>query len=179
MTEGGGGSDDVQGLMTRLAEGDRRAFSPLYETLWPLCRTRARRYLDDEAEAEDAAQRALLKLFGQAASFDGARSAVGWALTLTDWECRTSAKKRQRRREAALVDVHESGEVPAEKRVFTAHLWQRLSAAVASLSGSERATLRAYLEDDDGGPKDAAFRKRKQRVLARLKHLTRSSHDDG
>lgn len=178
MTEGGGGDDDVQGLMTRLADGDRRAFSPLYEALWPLCRARARRCTDDEAEAEDAAQRALWKLFGQAASFDGARSATGWALTLTDWECRTSAKKRQRRREAALVDVHESEEVPAEKRLFAAHLWQRLSAAVAALSGSERATLQTFL-DDEGGPKDAAFRKRKQRVLARLKHLARSPHDDG
>ncbi len=164
--------DDVQRLMTRLADGDRRAITPLYRALWPLVLARAGRSLDD-AEAEDAAQGALLKLFAQAASFDRERSAIGWALALTDWEARTTARKRERRREhSAFVDAVDERQAP-EQRVVQRDLARRLVSATAQLSGAERATLAAVL-DDDGGPRDAAFRKRKQRLVERLRGWLRS-----
>lgn len=167
-----GDDDDVQRLMTRLSDGDRRAFTPLYRALWPLVLARARRSLD-EAEAEDAAQRALLKLFSQAASFDRERSAAGWALALTDWEARTSARQRERRRERHVeVEAVDERQAP-EQRLLQRDLAERLAAATARLSGAERATFAACL-DDDGGPRDAAFRKRKQRLVERLRDWLRS-----
>jgi RNA polymerase sigma-70 factor (ECF subfamily) len=61
----GGGDSDIQSLMKRLAAGDRRAFTPVYEALWPLCVARARSLTADLADAEDAAQRALLTPSGR------------------------------------------------------------------------------------------------------------------
>jgi len=65
---------DLQKMMVRLADGDRSALHPTFEMLWPLLRRFTARHLP-HAEAEDAAQEALVKIFRQAGRFDPARSA--------------------------------------------------------------------------------------------------------
>src|SRR4030095_15374250 len=64
------------------------------------------------AEAEDAAQEALVKIFRQAGRFDPSRSAAAWVLGIMGFEIRTARRRILRRREAeeaeksltALVD---------------------------------------------------------------------------
>src|SRR3954468_19247646 len=85
-------------LMTAAADGERRAIDPLFALLWPVAASYATRLLGDAALAEDAAQDALVRLFGQVARFDPARGdALTWALTLVTWECRTLRRQRARR----------------------------------------------------------------------------------
>ena len=71
--------------MERLADGDRSAFSPLYEALWPLMRRFAVRALEGSTDAEDAAQVALMKVFSHAAEFDAERDVVAWVLGIVAW----------------------------------------------------------------------------------------------
>ena len=91
--------DELQSLMARLAQGDRGAFHPVFETLWPVLRRFAARHLPPQ-EADDAAQEALLKIFHRAARFDPDRSALAWALGTAAYEVRTARRRSQRRREA-------------------------------------------------------------------------------
>src|SRR5262245_15047408 len=92
----------IQILVTRLAAGDRDAIEPAFAALWPVLRRFSTRTLPIEADAEDAAQQALAKVFEQSASFDPSRDAVAWALTITWYECRTLRRRAQRRREQPL-----------------------------------------------------------------------------
>jgi RNA polymerase sigma-70 factor, ECF subfamily len=70
---------ELQNYLTRLAGGDRSALHPAFEALWSILRRFTRRQLP-EAEAEDAAQEVLVKIFRQAGQFDPSRSAVAWVL---------------------------------------------------------------------------------------------------
>ena len=68
---------ELQGDLSRLADGDRAAFDPVFARLWPVLRDLAQRHLP-AADAEDAAQRALLRLFERASEFDPGRDALAW-----------------------------------------------------------------------------------------------------
>lgn len=162
--------------MARLAAGDRAAFDEVFAALWPLVSSFARRLLQEEHEAEDAAQRALLKLFQQASRFDPERSAVSWALALTAWECRSTSTTRRRRGASSLEGcVPDPGPGP-EQRALDADLVVRVAATLTTLSSEDQRTLHEALDGDGDAPKDAAFRKRKQRALARLKQKWRALH---
>ena len=76
--------------MTAAAEGDRAAIDPLFQALWPLVARYAARFLGDPALAEDVAQDALVKLFGQLDCYDRSRDALTWALAIATWQCRTA-----------------------------------------------------------------------------------------
>ncbi|HEX6275868.1 MAG TPA: sigma factor, partial [Polyangiaceae bacterium] len=86
-------------MMARLAEGDRSAFSPVFTRLWPRTLRFCQSLLKSEADASDAAQEAMQKIFERAGDYDASRPAVPWALAIAAWECRTLQRKRQRRRE--------------------------------------------------------------------------------
>jgi len=69
--------------MVRFADGERAAFREVFEGLWPHCLSLAKRSLGDRAEAEDTAQRSILKVFDRIVDFDRDRDGVSWALTIT------------------------------------------------------------------------------------------------
>lgn len=159
--------------MQKLKAGDRRAFRPVFDALRPRVLTFARRFLGDDALAEDAAQRALLKLFEQAHRYRDGEDPAAWALAVTAWECRTLAKARVRRREDALADEPESGTNP-ERRALARELEDAARAALGVLPDKDRATLARALEHDPlARPRDATFRKRKQRATERLRDAFR------
>ena len=91
--------------MARLADGDRSAIAPAFDLLWPVLSRFCRRALASEADGEDAAQEAMVKLFARAASFDPGRDGLAWALTIAAWECRTARRRVGRRREAMLEEA--------------------------------------------------------------------------
>ena len=172
--------DQLQQWLVRLADGDRSAFDPLFQALWPLLRRFASRLLpSNPVDAEDAAQLALMKVFGHAGEFDRQRDALTWIFGIVAWECRTVRRKSVRRREEPLpegVDLAgrtvDSGEAELVER--------NLLAAVHELLGSLRpqdaeTILLAFRgrRPIGGG---AAFRKRLERALKRLREAWRLKH---
>lgn len=168
----------LQRAMAALAAGDRDAFEPVFASAWPVLRRVAARLLGDEAEAEDAAQRALLKLFSHAARFDPDRDALPWAVTFVLNECRTVWSRRRRRGDAApLPGDPQCGDPTPEDVLARTQQLAALESVLGTLSDRDRAAL--GLHDPHGVEEPlapAARRKRKQRALRRLRFVWRRMH---
>jgi RNA polymerase sigma-70 factor (ECF subfamily) len=161
--------------MARLADGDRSVFGEVYGALRPLLVALARKLLGSPADADDATQQSLVKLFERASDFDPRRDVVAWAFAICAWECRTIRKRGQRRKEVDLSPVYEreSGGSP-EAETIARDLERAAAEILGTLSENDRETLRAVL--DDAGPAGATVRKRKERALARLRDAWRRVH---
>lgn len=167
-----GNNPDLQSLMTRLADGDRSAFHPAFEILWPVLRRFMARHLS-ESDAEDAAQDTLLKIFRQVARFDSSRSAMAWVLGVAGFEIRTARRRRQRRREAPAQEGDrdsrtDPGRTP-EEAVLMRDLQETLREALGALSPEDAETLKLYSQGHRPPVPAATFRKRVQRALARVR----------
>src|SRR3954454_7649028 len=123
----------LQAWMVSFADGDRAAFQPLFDALWPVLLAFTSRSLERTADAEDAAQQAVLKVFSRIADFDRARDGVGWALGIAGYEVMTARKQRARRREvgAAALDALEQDGAGVEERAIA----DELTGAVRELLG--------------------------------------------
>lgn len=159
--------------LARLARGDRSAQRAVFDEVWPLLRGFCRRMVRDAADAEDAAQRAVIRLFDQASGYDVERDGLAWALEIALWECRTLLKARSRSRTQELsraaydvVDAAPSAEAQLERR--------EIEAALAEVLGEVSSVERQALLD---GLTGATWRKRRQRALSRLKLLWSSQHE--
>jgi len=163
--------------MIRLADGDRAAFAPAFQALWPIVSRFAVRALPGSADAEDAAQTALLKVFMNASQLDPDRDALTWVLGITAYECKSARKKQQRRREvdpAALTHVTTADN--QERDIVMRDLEAAALAVMGTLGPSDIETLHVMIE---GGPRavsGATFRKRLQRALERLRAAWSSRH---
>jgi RNA polymerase sigma-70 factor (ECF subfamily) len=172
----------VHQAMIALAQGDRSAFGPVFTTLWPLLRRFTLRVLGDAAEAEDAAQAALLKVLLHAAEFDPARDAVTWALGLAFFECLSLRKRALRRREtgdAALFASVAAREGTPEDQVIERDLRAAATSTLGILSRKDVEILEAAIEGwRPAGPERAraAFRKRVQRAIDRVRVAWRRKH---
>ena len=133
--------------MVRLADGDRAAFDPLFDALWPSVRRFAERALGSAADAEDAAQTAMLKVFERAAVFDVDRDAVAWIFGIVAFECATVRKQRVRRREddASVAIEGFAGDVNLEQAAITRDLENALVAVVGTLKPEDHQTITAVL----------------------------------
>src|SRR2546430_146863 len=88
----------IHAAMVRFADGDRTAFRDVFDALWPAMLGLAMRGLP-RADAEDAAQRAILKVFDRIVDLDRTRDGVAWAMTIAAYEVMTSRQQQRRRRE--------------------------------------------------------------------------------
>ncbi|MBK7865165.1 MAG: sigma-70 family RNA polymerase sigma factor [Archangiaceae bacterium] len=160
--------------LARLAGGDRSAQRPVFDALWPVLKAFCRRMVADPADAEDAAQKTVIRLFEQATDYEVERDALAWALELALWECRTTLRRRSRSHEGALspaaLGVADPAESP-EASAARAELEQALAASLSTLSQVDRSAL-------VDGLTGATWRKRRERALTRLKLLWRSEHGD-
>ncbi|MGH9868550.1 MAG: RNA polymerase sigma factor [Candidatus Polarisedimenticolia bacterium] len=168
--------ESLQRLMERLADGDRGAFHPVFESLWPLLRRFTGRHLGPE-DAEDAAQEALVRILRRASEFDSSRSALAWALGIAGFEVRTLRKRRMRRREQAassrMAETPDPGPGP-EDAAMLADLESMLREALGALRPEDAETLRLYARGDRAAVAAATFRKRVERALARLREAWRT-----
>jgi RNA polymerase sigma-70 factor (ECF subfamily) len=172
---------DVQRWMAAAADGERAAIEPLFEALWPIVVAYSHKLVGDRALAEDCAQDALVKLFGQLDRFDRERDALTWALTHATWQCRTARRRVFRRAETAEAIPGEAIASPVDG-VALAEERELVRAAVAALdtlAPRDRDVIVAALTDDDELRRalaPATFRKRLERALARLRTSWRSRH---
>jgi RNA polymerase sigma-70 factor (ECF subfamily) len=167
----------LQEELTALARGDRAAFDPLFRRLWPLLRGFAARSLPF-AEADDAAQEALLRIFSRASEFDPRRDALSWVLGVAGWQIRTHRTRTRRRREeppSELLEAIDAASSP-EAAAISQELADVLDRALAELSPGDAATLLAYARGERPDLPGATFRKRVERALARLRTLWRIRH---
>lgn len=165
----------LQQGMSRLANGDRSAFEPVFVALLPVLRGFASRALPIAAEADDAAQAALIKIFARAAEFDVRRDALSWAVGIAAYECRTLRKARSRRREQEMSSIPESIDwrTPEDAAVD-----QDLIAAATELLGGLRLQDVETLLAAARGERDpsATFRKRLERAIVRFRNQWRARH---
>jgi DNA-directed RNA polymerase specialized sigma24 family protein len=165
---------ELQRAMVALSQGDRAAFRPVFDALWPLLRRFTLRALGDAGLAEDAAQAALTKLFLRAAQFDPQRDAVAWALGFASFEV-LSLRKRAARRERldGLIPAPPAGETPEDLLIET-NLRAAAAEALGRLRPVDLETLEMVLREQR--PAQAAFRKRLQRAMTRLREAFWSKH---
>ena len=164
---------EIDGLMARLAEGDRSVFANVFHLLWPRIERLCRRLLDNDADAADAAQEALHKVFERAADYDVSRPAMPWALAIVGWECRTLARKRTRRRETSDDNQPEPSAADDEEQIVQRDLVDAAMHALGQLSDTDREALIATYWDTAAPVTGATFRKRRERALERLRRSFR------
>jgi RNA polymerase sigma-70 factor (ECF subfamily) len=168
--------DRLRRELTRLAEGDRSAFDPVYDAVWPLVRRFAARALQNQADAEDCAQRVLLRVFARASEFDRSRDALAWILGIAAWEVRTLRKARARRREAGEAE-DKRVDVALEASIVRRDLEEALHAVIEEMKLEDRETLLLAIHESERPSIPAAtFRKRLQRAIERLKAAWRVKH---
>lgn len=166
---------EIQEALVRLANGDRSAFDPLFAQLWPLLRRFAERFLRGSPEAEDAAQQALLKVFARASEFDQQRDGLSWVFGIVAHECRSVRRKLGRRKEETLppedLAEHRAGEVDPQESLIERDLAAAAAEVLGTLAPQDMETILASIRGA-GRPANvaaAAFRKRLQRALERLR----------
>jgi RNA polymerase sigma factor (sigma-70 family) len=173
--------DDLAQLdrqMALLADGDRSTIEPLFRALWPLVHSYCQRALGRCADADDAAQQAMMKVFAEAGRYDRTRRALPWVITLAVWECRSARRRRQRARTVS-IDAAENAQSPAvspEEAVVERDLLDGALAAFEQLPASDRDVLRFTFEQEIEAPlsvSGATLRKRRQRALDRLRDAWR------
>jgi len=163
--------------MVRFADGERAAFRPLFDALWPVLLAFTSRTLAPMADAEDATQAAMLKVFSRIADFDRSRDGVSWALGIAGYEVMTVRKQRTRRREAgsgAFERMEQRG-ANVEDRMIGDELREAVLSLVGELPERDRAAL-AYAFTGAALPADETARKRRFRALERLRTAWRRAH---
>lgn len=170
---------DLQKLVERLADGDRAALRPAFEVLWPLLRGFTSRHLPS-GDAEDAAQEALTKIFFRAGEFDASRSALAWVLGITAFEIRTARRRSARRRETPeVIAASESTPDPRptpEQTAIQNDMEELMRETLGSLRPEDAETLRLHAQGERAAIAAAAFRKRVQRALERLRGAWKVTH---
>jgi RNA polymerase sigma-70 factor (ECF subfamily) len=163
--------DRLQQSLSSLARGDREAFTPVFDILWPIYRRFARRHLV-EADADDAAQEALLKLFKRADEFDPSRDAAAFCIGVAFHEIRTWRRKRWRRREDDIEPEGISGSHEPEDALASRETDEMIERGLSRLSAEDRETLILYAHGERAASVAApAFRKRVQRALERMRAI--------
>ncbi|WP_260614165.1 ECF RNA polymerase sigma factor SigK [Streptomyces sp. WAC07061] len=80
---GGPTRADLTGLMQKVAQGDKQAFSGLYDALAPMVFGIVLKVVRDRAQAEEVAQEVMIDLWRQAARYrPEAGSVTTWAATI-------------------------------------------------------------------------------------------------
>ena len=166
--------ENLDGLVARLADGDRSVFSVVFRLLWNPTFRLCLSLLKNEADASDAAQQTMEKVLSRASDYDRTRPALPWALAIAGWECRTILRKRARRREAPEEQAPEPASEDVEAEFARRDLVTAAIDAMGKLSDADREVLIATFADESSSVSGATLRKRRERALHRLRNTFRS-----
>jgi DNA-directed RNA polymerase specialized sigma24 family protein len=170
---------NLDALMARLADGDRSAFDPLFRAFHPRAVRLARLRLT-EADAMDAAQAALEKVFAHAGAFTPGRPALPWFYAVAANEVHAIARRvstANARDGGEAVDAVRAATDP-EQDLAKAELRAAVAAAVDALDPAAATAIASLLGDaEPPAISPAAQRKRVSRAYARLRHLLGRFHD--
>jgi DNA-directed RNA polymerase specialized sigma24 family protein len=150
----------------------------VFELTWPIVLALATRWVGP-AEADDVAQRTLLKLFERSHQYDPTRDARAWVVAVALWEVRTERRRafrmwRRRAESAPLVEPVDLCET-AEERLLRDELHRRLGSLIGEMSPLDQETLDAFARGERSP--GARFRKRLERALARLRRRWEGLHE--
>ncbi len=167
--------------MAALADGERRAFDPVYRTLWPVLVRFVAVMSTDRVIAEDVAQQALLRILGRASTFDRTKDALAWSMTIAVNEYRSYRRKLGKpaadQREWALAEPIDD-DTP-EAIAVRDNLRDAARAVISRLRPQDLEVLVAALYDSQRPPLlAAAFRKRLQRAVTNTRTLWKRRHGD-
>jgi DNA-directed RNA polymerase specialized sigma24 family protein len=174
-----GQREQLQRAMAALSAGDRSAFEPVFSALWPLLRRFCERTLHDPDLACDAAQAALMKLLLHATDFRAGHDVVTWALGFASFECLTVRNRANRRREHTddtLLAAIPAGQPSPEDAAIREDLGVAALMVLGTLRPQDVETIKAAFPDARAVASTAAFRKRLQRALERLRAAWRQTH---
>lgn len=165
-------------LFVRLASGDRSALAAAYQALRPAVQAIAQKLLVHGADAEDATEEALIKVFERINQFDVERDPLTWALTIAVWECRSFRRQRQRHhaRQHDYDDALHAHRDTPETIAINNEQRAALEQLIARLTPQQQQAIAALLADEGSG--EVAQRKRKQRAIAQLQRWWEMFHGD-
>lgn len=164
----------LQNAMSRFADGERAAFREVFDGLWPMCLALATRSFAQRADAEDVAQRALLKIFDRIVDFDHSRDGIAWAMTIAAYELLTLRKQRIRRREADVeIDVIDARPLAAQQ-LIERELYENVHEIIGAMSARDQQALASLLLGET--PRGETERKRRFRAIERLRAAWRKAH---
>ena len=159
----------IHDWMVRFADGERDAFPPLFAALWPVVLAFTSRGLARPADAEDAAQQAMVKLFSRIVDFDRDRDGLSWALGIAGFEVMTLRKQRARRHEVGTAPLEAlAAGGGAEAQAIADELRRGVVALLGELAERDQAAL-AYAFAGEAPPTDERSRKQRFRALTRLR----------
>ncbi len=167
--------------MAALADGERRAFDPVYRTLWPVLVRFVAVMSTDRMIAEDIAQQALLRILGRASTFDRTQDALAWSMTIAVNEYRSYRRKFGNRaadpRDWALPESVDDDS--PEAIALRDNLRDAARAVIGQLRPQDLEVLVAALYEGQRPPLlAAAFRKRLQRAVTNTRVIWKRRHGD-
>lgn len=134
-----------QALLTRVAAGDKIAFSELYDEVAPRVFGLVKRVLVDHAQSEEVTQEVFLEIWQNATRFDPTKGgAVTWILTMTHRRAidrvRASQSSRDRDLRVGIRDFDDGYDNVSEHvEVSVEH--ERVSRAMARLTELQRQAI--------------------------------------
>lgn len=167
----------INDAMVRLARGDRAAFDTVFSGLWPSLLAFVRGAMPGHPDAEDLAQQTLLKIFFRISDFDVTRDGVAWAFGIAIYEVKTLRRRRARRREVSAAAAGEPAgpDRSPEDALIQSDLHRALRDSLGDLTDADRVVLRPDAAAPDA-VSAAAWRKRRQRAVDRLRAIWRNRH---
>jgi RNA polymerase sigma-70 factor, ECF subfamily len=147
-------TESEAGLLARLRAGDEAAFEQLVRRESGRLLAVARRFLRNDADAEDAVQQAFLSAFRALPSFNGQSQLTSWLHRITTNAALMKLRTRTRRAEASIEDLlpkfAEDGHhveqftewsLPADARLLRSETRAHVRAAINTLPESYRTVL--------------------------------------
>ena len=165
---------ELNGLMWRLAQGERDAFDPLFRGLYPRALRLARARVAEE-HAADVAQSILMKVFSRAPEFEVGKPVLPWFYAVAANEIHTSRRRllvHQRREVEESAGAELASDDSPECALLLRELRSCVRRAVDALDFESAEAISAMLGE---GPRPAVngpvFRKRVSRAYGRLRLL--------
>jgi RNA polymerase sigma factor (sigma-70 family) len=158
---------ELDALMSRLADGDRDAFVPLFEALRPRAVRLARARLGASL-AEDAAQATLLRVFTRASDFESGRAVLPWFYAIAANEVRAIERRVRSSTEPPPNSISLANDPECE--LDEREMRRAIDRAIAELDDDAARAILAML--DDAPPPNlepSTFRKRVSRAYAKLR----------